>query len=60
MENSLDLTEESPSYSVVPTSLVNLDIVLPLSLFWEHEDSQKSHLAEIQNLGSTRWTVHGA
>ena len=36
IENSLDLTEESPSYSVVPTSLVNLDIVLPHKLFLEH------------------------
>ena len=35
IENSLDLTEESPSYSVVPTSLVNLDIVLPHKLFLE-------------------------
>ena len=35
VENSLDLTEESPSYSVVPTSLVNPDIVLPHSLFRE-------------------------
>ena len=35
VENSLDLTEESPSYSVIPTSLVNLDIVLPHSLFRE-------------------------
>ena len=35
VENSLDLTEESPSYSVVPTSLVNPDIVLPHSLFQE-------------------------
>ena len=29
LENMLDLTLESPSYSMVPTSLVNLDIVLP-------------------------------
>ena len=36
IENSLDLTEESPSYSVVPTSLVNPDIVLPHKLFLEH------------------------
>ena len=36
IENSLDLTEESPLYSVVPTSLVNPDIVLPHSLFREH------------------------
>ena len=35
IENSLDLMEESPSYSVVPTSLVNLDIVLPRKLFLE-------------------------
>ena len=35
IENSLDLMEESPSYSVVPTSLVNPDIVLPHSLFRE-------------------------
>ena len=35
VENSIDLTEESPSYSVVPTSLVNPDIVLPHSLFRE-------------------------
>ena len=35
VENSLDLTKESPSYPMVPTSLVNLDIVLPHSLFRE-------------------------
>ena len=35
IENSLDLTEESPSYSVFPTSLVNPDIVLPHKLFLE-------------------------
>ena len=36
VENSIDLTEESPLYSVVPTSLINPDIVLPHSLFREH------------------------
>ena len=35
IENSLDLMEKSPSYSVVPTSLVNPDIVLPHKLFLE-------------------------
>ena len=35
IENSIDLTEESPSYSVIPTSLVNPDIILPHSLFRE-------------------------
>ena len=37
IENSLDLMEESPSYSIVPTSLVNPDIVLPQKLFLEHQ-----------------------
>ena len=36
IENDLDLTEESPLYSVIPTSLVNPDIVLPHRLFQEH------------------------
>ena len=35
IENSLDLTEESLSYSIIPTSLVNPDIVLPHRLFQE-------------------------
>ena len=35
LENTLDLTLESPSYSNVPTSLVNPDIVLP------HQEFQK-------------------
>ena len=35
IENSLNLMEESPSYSVIPTSLVNPDIVLPHRLFRE-------------------------
>ena len=35
IENSLDLMEESPSYSIIPTSLVNPDIVLPHRLFRE-------------------------
>ena len=37
MENTLDLTLESPSYSMVPTSLVNPDIVLP------HQEFRKCH-----------------
>ena len=35
IENTLDLTDESPSFSMVPTSLVNPDIVLPHRLFQE-------------------------
>ena len=36
LENMLDLTLESPSYSMVPTSLVNPDIVLPHHKFRKH------------------------
>ena len=43
IENSLDLMEESPSYSISPTSLVNPDIVLPpqvvLGAPWTPRDS---------------------
>ena len=35
LENILDLTLESPSSSMVPTSLVNPDIVLPHHEFWK-------------------------
>ena len=35
IENILNLMEESPSYSIIPTSLVNPDIVLPHNLFQE-------------------------
>ena len=37
LENMLDLTLKSPSYSMVPTSLVNPDIVLP------HQEFRKRH-----------------
>ena len=35
IENTLDLTDESPTYPLVPTSLRNPEIVLHLRLFWE-------------------------
>ena len=35
IENTLDLTNESPTYPLVPTSFGNLEIVLHLRLFWE-------------------------
>ena len=35
IENTLDLTDESPTYPLVPTSLHNPEIVLHLRLFWE-------------------------
>ena len=37
IENGLNLTDESPLFSTVPTCLVNPDIVLPHKLFWEHQ-----------------------
>ena len=42
LENMLDLTLESPSYSMVPTSLVNQDIVLP-----HHEFRKRRGLPEL-------------
>ena len=35
VENYVDLTNESPSFSVVPTYIVNPDIILPHKLFRE-------------------------
>ena len=35
IENTLDLTDESPTYPLVPTSLHNQEIVLHPRLFWE-------------------------
>ena len=35
IENTLDLSDESPTYPLVLTSLLNLAIVLPPALFWE-------------------------
>ena len=35
VENYMDLTNESPSFSVVPTCIVNPDIILPHKLFQE-------------------------
>ena len=49
LENTLDLTLESPSYSMVPTSLVNPDIVLP------HQEFRKRHgLPELPSGRRTR------
>ena len=42
LENMLDLTLESPSYSMAPTSLVNPDIVLP-----HHEFRKRRGLPEL-------------
>ena len=60
IENSLDLTEESPSYSVAPTSLVNPDIVLPVRLFRECRGLLEIPPRRNPEPGSTRWTGHGA
>ena len=58
IENSLDLTEESPSYSVVLTSLVNLDIVLPHNLFQEHRGLPEIPLG--QNPEPREYEIDGA
>ena len=49
IKNTLDLSNKSPSYLMVPTSLCNLEIVLPLRLFWEQWDLPEpppSHMPE--------------
>ena len=58
IKNSIDLMEESPSYSVIPTSLVKLDIILPHSLFRE-----RGGLLEIppgRNLEPREYEMDGA
>ena len=49
IENTLDLSDESPSYPLVPTSLRNPEIVLPLRLFreqWGLLEFPPSHMPE--------------
>ena len=49
IENTLDLTDESPTYSLVPTSLHNLEIILHPRLFWEQRglpELPPSHMPE--------------
>ena len=49
IENTLDLSDESPSYPMVPTSLCNPEIVLPPRLFWEQwglPEPPPSHMPE--------------
>ena len=49
IENTLNLSNESPSYPMVPTSLCNPEIVLPLRLFWEQQglpEPPPSHMPE--------------
>ena len=58
VENSIDLTEESPSYSMVPTSLVNPDIVLPHSLFQEHQGLPE--IPPSRNLEPREYEMDGA
>ena len=37
IENTLDLSDKSLSYPMVPTSLLNPEIILPPRLFWEQQ-----------------------
>ena len=49
IENTLNLTDESPTYPLVPTSLHNPEIVLPLRLFREQHglpELPPSHMPE--------------
>ena len=49
IENTLNLTDESPTYPLVPTSLHNPEIVLHPRLFWEQQglpELQPSHMPE--------------
>ena len=51
VENTLDLTDESPTYPLVPTSLRNPEIVLHTRLFQEHPglpELPPCHMAEPQ------------
>ena len=69
IENSLDLMEESPSYSIVPTSLVNPDIVLPHKLFLERRglpeipsglisEPREYEMDGVQGLIDLDWSQH--
>ena len=62
IENTLDLSDEIPSYPMVPTSLHNPEIILPPRLFWEQWGLPKpplSHMPELQefNVDGTRALV---
>ena len=53
IENTLDLTDESPTYPLVPTSLHNPEIVCPPRLFreqWGLPELPPSHMPESQNM----------
>ena len=58
VENSIDLTEESPSYSIVPTCLVNPDIILPHNLFREHQGLRE--IPPGRNLEPREYEMDGA
>ena len=61
-ENTLDLSDESPSYQMVPTSLINPDIILPTRLYKAQHgltEHPPSHMPEPQefNVDGTRGLV---
>ena len=50
IENTLDLSDESPSYLMVPTSLRNPENILPPRLFreqWGLPEPPLSHMSEL-------------
>ena len=59
LENTLDLTLESPSYSMVPTSLVNPDIVLPIKNSGSAVDFRNCYQVADPSKGNTPWMEPG-
>ena len=59
LENMLDLTLKSPSYSMVPMSLVNPVIVLPHHKFWKRRGLPELPQAADPNRGNTPWMEQG-
>ena len=67
IENTLDLSDESPSYPMVPTSLLNPDIILPTKLYRAQHglaepppscmpEPREFNLDGTQGLGDLSWT----
>ena len=59
LENTLDLTLKSPSYSMVPTSLINPDIVLPIKNSRSAVDFRNCYQVADPSKGNTPWMEPG-
>ena len=60
IKNTLDLTDESPTYPLVPTSLCNPEIILHPRLFWEQRGLWNFHLAVCLSPGNMNLMALGA